>query len=360
MCASVTHAFRTTKPVSETSCSIDDDDASSERRAASSESAIISETPVRSGDVDRDETRLETRETRANESSDSSSETSTEPPLANLAARVSSRSNPNASSPPPAAAMSSSAASSAARPLCAQAGEKKPSSGRSRHPTKSSRASGRTSGSDSRLVSFSRASATATHLAEKTRRACVSNAASKGDRQLSSSDASSWRVSSATASVRAFDDDEQCRSSVCVGDSSRTDRFVIVLSKGRISSRLASPKSSRGHSVGAMAASASRGVRRTYASTPPTTSRALRNRSRFSATITGAVSSSSSARSTRRARCASSANATSSTRDTARGNCASGVMGAYHRSVTNSRTTRSRRRAHDPRSPGSEGEGGDA
>ena len=43
-----------------------------------------------------------------------------------------------------------------------------------------------------------------------------------------------------------------------------------------------------------------------------------------------------------------SANATSGTRATAFEDWCR-VMGAYHRSVTNSRTTRSRRRAHDPR-----------
>ena len=147
---------------------------------------------------------------------------------------------------PPAAATSSSTASIAARPLCAHAGEQNPSSGRSRQPTRSSRASGRRSGSGARggdesSVSRSSASATATHLAESTRCACFSNAASNGD-------------GSADAIAPSRDATPRASSNVEV---------EVEVDRERISSRLASPKSSRGHSVGAISASASRGVRRT-------------------------------------------------------------------------------------------------
>ena len=151
---------------------------------------------------------------------------------------------------PPAAATSSSTASIAARPLCAHAGEQNPSSGRSRQPTRSSRASGRRSGSGARggdesSVSRSSASATATHLAESTRCACFSNAASNGD-------------GSADAIAPSRDATPRASSNVEV-----EVEVEVEVDRERISSRLASPKSSRGHSVGAISASAARGVRRT-------------------------------------------------------------------------------------------------
>ena len=78
---------------------------------------------------------------------------------------------------PFAALMSSSAASSAFRPRCAQAGEKKPNSGRNKHPTSSSLANGTSNGLVLVLapVSHSSAAHIVSHRLDKTREACFSS-----------------------------------------------------------------------------------------------------------------------------------------------------------------------------------------
>ena len=124
--------------------------------------------------------------------------------------------------------------------------------------------------------------------------------------------------------------------------------------KTRASDRSESSESSKSSkSTDAMASSASFGVNVTYVSTPPTFCLALLNNSKCSASIAGNVSKSNSETFAVRDRRAKPANATSKTLETEFGNSSSsGATCRYQRPVTNSETTRSRKRAHDPNTPG--------